>query len=129
MWQVRQACAEAIRRCEQAERQTNQMLEAAARQRQAALNDARQKHAQARQGAEALLQHVRSLARQGDSLLADLGLSAAPPRPFVPPAGASLGELTRLLQNQRSEAEEALQRLKATAAALKEERRKWWKFW
>lgn len=143
--QVRQVCANAIRKCAQAERQAMQLQEAAARQRQAALTDARQKHAQARQQAEALLKEVRSLAQQGDRILADtsvtlsttlrarlstsLSLTPGSSTPFAIPSGAGLNELARLLQNQRGQARDALTRLKATAEALKEEQRKWWKFW
>lgn len=129
MHSLRKACADAIRRCELAEQQAKQIQEAAARQRQAALTDARQKHVQARQSFEAALREVQSLAQQGDRILADLDLTAAPLPPFVPPVGAGLDEPARLLQNQRNQTREALNRLKTAAEALKQERRKWWKFW
>lgn len=128
-WQLRQACADAVRRCEQAEQTARQTQEAAERQRQAALADARQQHAQARQQAEAIRRDVGSLLQQGDAILVSLNLAPKSSTPFTVPSGASLDELARLLQNQRSQAREALTRLKTTAEALKEERRKWWKFW
>lgn len=129
MQSLRKTFADAIRRCELAEQQAQQAQEAAARQRQAALTDARQKHAQARRSAEAAVGDVRNLAQQADRILADLGLTAGPPASFVPPAGAGPDELARLLQSQRSQARDGLAKLKATAEALEEERRKWWKFW
>jgi len=129
LWQTRKACADAIRKCELAEQQAKQAQDTAAHRRQAALADARQKHAQARQSAEAAWKQMRDLAQQADHILTDLKLTPGPLSSFVPPAGAGLDELARLLYNQRSQAQEALNRLKATATALKEERRKWWKFW
>lgn len=127
--EVRRASLEAVRRCEEAEQRARQALDAAERKRQAALADARQKHTKARQEADAVIQEVRSLAQQGDRILADLGLTASPPASFSPPPGAGPDELARLLQEQRVRAREALNRLRAAAEALKEERRKWWKFW
>ena len=129
LWQTRKACADAIRKCELAEQQAKQAQDTAARQRQAALADARQKHAQARQSAEAAWKQMRDLAQQADHILTDLKLTPGPLSSFVPPAGAGLDELARLLYNQRSQTREALNRLKAIATALKQERRKWWKFW
>ena len=129
MYSLRKTFADAIRRCELAEQQAKQAQEAAARQRQTALSDARQNHAQARQAAEAVLKEVRNLAQQGDRILADLGLAPASLTPYAAPSGVGLDELLRLLQNQRSQARDALNRLKASADALREERRKWWKFW
>ena len=46
-----------------------------------------------------------------------------------PPSAAGLDELTRQLQNQRSQVRDALSRLKTAAEELEDERRKWWKFW
>ena|GEM_PF-2904418 len=91
--------------------------------------DARQKHTQARQSAEAAWKQVRDLAQQADHILTDLNLAPGSLPPFVPSAGSGLDELAHLLQNQRRRAREALNRLQAIATALKEERRKWWKFW
>ncbi len=108
LWQTRKACADAIRRCELAEQQARQAQDAATHRRQAALADARQKHAQARQSAEAAWKQVRDLAQQADHILTDLKLTPGLLMPFVPPAGAGLDELARLLQNQRSQAREAL---------------------
>lgn len=129
LWEVRRASAEAIRRCEEAERQNRQALDTAQRKRQAALADVRQKHTRARQEADTVLQEVRRLAQQGDRILAELGLSAAPPPSYSPPPGASPDALTQLLHQQYAQAKSALNRLRAAAEALKEERRKWWKFW
>lgn len=129
LWQMRKTCLTAIRQCEQAEQRAKQVQAAASQQRQIALADARQRHTQARQGAEAAVKEVRNLADQGKRLLAALNLTPEPPPPFTVPSGAGLDELARLLQNQRMQAREALNRLQASAEALKEERRKWWKFW
>ena len=128
--QVRQTCADAILRCEQVEQKTKQRQESAVRQRQAALTEVRQKHAQASQQVETKLKEVRSLVQQGDRILADLGLAPGQIATSAPsPSGGTLAELARLLQNQRVQAREALAKLKTTAKQLEEERRKWWKFW
>lgn len=129
MHSLHKTCADAIRRCELAEQQARQTQETAARQRQTALTDARQKHTQARQEAEKTLKDVRNLAQEADRILSDLGLTAGPSAPFVSPTGAGPDELARLLQNQRSQAREALNRLKAAAQYLKKEQSKWCKFW
>jgi len=89
------------------------------------LTDARQKYAQARQSAEAAWKQVRELAQQADRILTDLKLASEPLSTFIPLTAASLDELARLLQNRRSQAQKALNRLKAIADDLKEERRKW----
>jgi len=128
-WQLRKVCLAAIRQCEQAEQRARQTGEAATRQRRANLAEARQRHDQARKQAETLVREARRLAQQGDQSLTKLGLTAGSPTPFAPPSGASLDELARLLHNSRSQARDALNRLRATVKALEEERRKWWKFW
>ena len=128
-WELRKACSEAIRTCELAEKQAKQAQEAATRQRDGLLRDARQRHTQARQGIDGLLKDMRAWSQQGDRLMSDLKLTREPSKPFVPPSGADLDELTRLLQNNRVQARQAFNRLKAAAEELKEERRQWWKFW
>ena len=83
-----------------------------------------------RQEAQSILNELRQQTRECDKIVAELGLSPVPvPLPSVPSPGTSLNDLVTSLRNQRAEAWQWLAKLKTTAAELREERKKWWKFW
>jgi len=126
---LRQASVSAIRRLEQAERIAKQSGDTAASQKQTTLNTARQKDAQLRQQADKVLQETRSLAKRGDGILAELKLQAASAGRPSPAAPVTPDQAIALLQSHRAKANEGLIQLMTTAKELKEERRKWWKFW
>ena len=68
-------------------------------------------------------------AKRTQEAATSLSLSSGSIAPHAPPSAAGLDELARQLQNQRSQARDALSRLKTAAEELEDERRKWWKFW
>ena len=127
--QIRQACAEAMRQGAQAEQRATQARDAAARRRQAATDAARQRQSQAQQQAQALYTEILSQAQQADSVVSDLKLTPSMPTAPYQPYGSEPDELLRVLHNYAAEARATLTRLNTTTAALKAERRKWWKFW
>jgi hypothetical protein len=127
--QLRQACADALRQWTLVEQQAGQAQAQAQRQRETALSAARAANDQARQQADTLIHEARAVLQESDRVLADLQLTPERVPPAWPPSGTRADELARQLQQQRAAAGVAQDRLQATAATLRQERRKWWKFW
>ncbi len=129
-YELRDACAKAIRQCLQAEQKTKWIQDAANQQRQIALTETRRKYSQMHQQVKSLLGGIHTQTEEAHLILSKLNLKPEQPTPMAPPQIiAGLHEFMRLLHNHRSQANAAFISLKAAADALKAERRKWWKFW
>ncbi|MBP1468806.1 hypothetical protein EYB53_024055 [Candidatus Chloroploca sp. M-50] len=128
--QLRQVCAEAIRRVAQAEQQAMQRRAAASQQCQADLDAAKQQYERNRQRADTIIKDIRALVQKGEHVLGDLGLEALPPAVMPTPVPTTRpDELVTLLAKQQHETRAALTSLETTAKDLVIERTKWWKFW
>jgi len=129
MLNLRQACKDAMQACVQADQQAKQARDATDRRRQQAIDSARQTHQQARQQADSLLHETQLQAQTADQLLRSLNLQPAPISQPALPIGASTDQLVWMLGEQRRITQQTLVQLQTTAATLRNERNKWWKFW
>lgn len=127
--ELRQKCISANQQCDSAVQHAKQVESAAAQQRQIALTNARQKHTQMQQDVRNVLNELNRLTSQAQLILTELGLKARGGSATPPQSSVTLNNLIRMLHNYQGEAKTSLLRLKAAADELKEERRKWWKFW
>lgn len=127
--ELREQSISTIQQCISAELHARQVESAASQKRQIELSNARQKHTQMQQDVRNVQNELNRLVGQAQLILRELGLKAGGGSSIAPQAGTTSNHLIRMLRNYQAEAKTALLRLKAAADELKEERRKWWKFW
>ena len=127
--ELREKCISTIQQCISAEQHVKQVESTASQQRQMQLSNARHKHSQMQQDVRNIMNEVSRLMSQAQLILTEVGLKAGGGGSIPPSPGATFNHFIQTLHNYQAEAKTALLRLKAAVDELKEERRKWWKFW
>lgn len=128
--QLRQHIVQTIREYHRLDQQFQQAIQAAKQQRQQAIAATQQQYQARRARVEQVVANIRSHTQRAQQLLSNLGLpTSAGGRGAVTPPSGSLKDLVHFLEQTETQLRQHIAHMETTAKRLREERKKWWKFW